>query len=132
MVYADELQRTGDPRGELVALDLHADVAGETDELAAERQRRIAAWLGGAARPHGAIRYGFIDVDATSATPWEQLEVALGGPLARWVRGATVVGAPETIARAVAQIAAAERPWLARVSLRQWPGRETTAIAGGA
>jgi hypothetical protein len=118
LVYADELLSAGDDvRGELIQLDL----AEPSDERAARRAELITAWLGRRV-PNGAIRYGFLDVDATSAKPWEQLAEALDRPaVARYVRGVTVCGDRATVARAIAQIAAAPRPWLARVSLRQWP-----------
>ena len=115
LVYADELLAAGDPRGELIAIDL----AEASEERAARRAELIGDWLG-PSPPHGTIRYGFIDVDATSAQPWEQLAVALDGPAARYVRGVTAVGDRAAVELAIGQIASAERPWLARVTLRQW------------
>jgi hypothetical protein len=45
-VYADALIARGDPRGEVIAIDLHIARHGKTDELARRRKAQVTAWLG--------------------------------------------------------------------------------------
>src|SRR5436190_21372831 len=49
LVYADALQAAGDPRGELIALDVERAAKGYTDELATRRRKCLYEWLGGVA-----------------------------------------------------------------------------------
>src|SRR4051812_36224854 len=67
-VYADALQAVGDPRGELVSIDLHVAARGPSPELAARKRELIDQWLGAelAARvlDIGAVDCGFVDI------PW--------------------------------------------------------------
>src|SRR5213075_1397575 len=64
-VYADELQQLGDPRGELIALDLlrehrhHAD--GERGSLDDKVAALVGDWLGAiATHPNIHTRYGLV------------------------------------------------------------------------
>jgi hypothetical protein len=59
-VYGDHLQRLGDPRGELVALDL-APVP-EDDAWRARRHELVVAWLGeeSAERWEHLVQHGFV------------------------------------------------------------------------
>jgi len=67
-VYADALQALGDPRGELVAIDLRVAAHGPSPELAARKRELVDHWLGAelAARllAIGAVDFGFIEI------PW--------------------------------------------------------------
>jgi len=119
-VYADHLQLLGDTRGELIAIDLRIEDSGPTPELVRRRQEILASWLG-AELPHGVIRHGFIDVDATSADPVSQARVAFEGPGALFIRSVAMVGPPSLVAATLAVVAAAPRPSLTHVTIRQWP-----------
>lgn len=44
--YSDALQAKGDPRGEIIAIDLQIDVHGATPELSRRRRDRLITWLG--------------------------------------------------------------------------------------
>ncbi len=118
-VYGDHLQAIGDPRGELVAIDLRIDEGGGSAEVRARRIELVAAWFGDRLPP-GIVRHGFVDVDATSATPDSQLALALGGPGAAYVRSVAIAGPPELLHRALTMLVEAPRPWLTRLVLRQW------------
>ncbi len=118
-VYGDHLMSIGDPRGELVAMDLRLDVEAGSPAVIARRNELIAAWFGDKLPP-GIVRYGFVDVDATSATPDSQLAIALGGPGAAYVRSVAIVGPPELISRSLAMLVRERRPWLTRLVVRQW------------
>jgi hypothetical protein len=126
-VYGDQLQALGDPRGELIAIDLEIEQAGVTPALSQRRAELVETWLG-RQRPNGTIRCGFIDLDATSADPVAQVRLAFGGRAARFVRSVTAVGPPKLLRETVAAIAEAPRPFLSRVTLRQWSEREAPTI----
>jgi hypothetical protein len=127
-IYADHLQSIGDPRGELVALDLRIDDLGASPEMLARRAELIEAWFG-AARPPGTVKYGFVDVDATGRDPAAQLASVLRGPGATFVRSVVLAGSTEQNRLALEQLAADERPWLTTLVIRQW--QETVAFTLG-
>lgn len=111
-VYADALQSRGDPRGELIAIDLHIDAYGLTAELAARRGELIAEWLGNvAARWHVRVRYGFIHVANVNA---DQIGSALTLP---YLRGIEVYGLGVYLIEALAKLAEEPRTWLATLRL---------------
>ena len=132
-VYGDHLMSIGDPRGELVAMDLRIEQEGASPAVVARRNELIAAWFGDRLPP-GIVRYGFVDVDATSATPDSQLALALGGPGAAYVRSVAIAGAAGLVARSIQMLAEAPRPWLTKLVVRQWdesalPTIEDAALA---
>lgn len=126
-VYGDQLQAVDDPRGELIAIDLEIEHSGATPLLARRRGELIDNWLG-TQRPNGVIRYGFLELDATSAEPVEQVRLAFGSKAARFTRSVTAVGPPKMLRETVAAIAEAPRPFLSRVTLRMWSEKDTPAI----
>jgi hypothetical protein len=126
-VYADHLQAIGDPRGELVAIDLRIDDGDTRDEVLARRNELIAEWFG-ADLPPGIVRYGFVDVDATGAGPDSQLAIALRGPGASYVRSVAIVGPPDQLVRAHDLLVAEPRPWLTKLVIRQWDEAKTATI----
>ena len=126
-VYGDHLMAIGDPRGELVAMDLRIDQEGASPEVIARRNELIAAWFG-SRLPPGIVRHGFVDVDATSAEPDSQLAIALGGPGAAYVRSVAIVGPPQLLARSMAMLTEAPRPWLVRLVVRQWDESKAPTI----
>jgi len=118
-VYGDYLMAEGDPRGDMIAIDLAIDERGSSPELAARRDQLIRDCFGDTIPP-GTMRYGFFDVDATSAAPSPQLEAAFSGPAAAYVRSIVICGTPATLHDALAAVASVPRPWLQRLALRQW------------
>jgi len=127
LVYADALQARGDPRGELIALDLEIAERGVTTELALRRRRRLYEWLGGGTicdRPvhEASFRYGFAtDFFVThdrNADAARYLTALFASPAGRYVRGLTVsVGGPAQLQAAFAVIGSEPRPWLERLEL---------------
>lgn len=118
-VYGDHLMSIGDPRGELVAMDLRIDQEGASPAVVARRNELIAAWFG-SRLPPGIVRYGFVDVDATGADASDQIAIALHGPGAAYVRSVAIAGPPDDVAAALTLVADAPRPWLTRLVVRQW------------
>jgi hypothetical protein len=112
-VYADELQRTGDPRGELIALDLHG-----TPEVAARKRELLGLLIGDAAdSPAVRCRYGFVELEVDDTTSVDI--IAKLGPFARYVRAVRIVAPADTIAATFAALALTARPHLASLTIRQ-------------
>jgi uncharacterized protein (TIGR02996 family) len=67
-VYADELQRAGDPRGELIAIELALAASPDRQDLRARRAELRAthgeAWWPGIPTDHVRTRHGFVDAVA--------------------------------------------------------------------
>lgn len=124
-VYADRLIERGDPRGELIAIDLELEHHGSA-ELAARRASLLAAWLGEYAPsdPHGAwiadsFRFGFFDnllLDGTGVEPTHAI-ATVTCPAARYLRGLTVRGDRDFMARVLTALAAVPQRWLTRLHL---------------
>jgi hypothetical protein len=119
-VYADHLQALGDPRGELIALDL----APRDDEAwRARRRALLEAWLGPAlaARAGRLVQHGVVHElrDGLDAA------VVLDGPIGDVVRGFSTYGGgyhgtpAETVLDALERLAARPRPWLTRLAIDQ-------------
>lgn len=112
-VYADLLLAEGDPRGELIAIDLHIDAHGPNAELEARRHQILAPWIG--AHPRITCRYGLVEIDVTRHN-LDPLERVLTSPLAdhiRWLR------VSQNAEQAIAMLAARTQPWLARLSFER-------------
>lgn len=124
-IYADHLQAIGDPRGELVAIDLRIDESGSDAAVLARRSELIAEWFG-ADLPPGLVRYGFVDVDATGANGDKQLTAALRGPGAAFVRSVALAGEAPEVHDALAMLAERPHPWLTSLAIKQWAERGTT------
>jgi len=127
-VYADHLQAMGDPRGELVAIDLRIDEVGANAGMLERRAELIEQWLGDDILP-GSVRYGFVDADATGAGPESQLAIVLRGPGSQFVRSVALAGTIDENRAALELLAAELRPWLTELVIRQW--NETTALTLG-
>jgi hypothetical protein len=114
-VYADALQAIGDPRGELVAIDLRVAAHGPSPELAARKRELIDHWLGAelAARvlEIGAVDYGFIDIPwGVKADEAERMlaHAGLHAALRMFALEDTDVG----LRRGIDLVCAARPPWL--------------------
>jgi hypothetical protein len=112
-VYADALQASGDLRGELIAIDLALEVNGPTSKLEARRRELLSAWLGVATMPQVlSHRFGTyaLQADQFRQRPLEQ-------PSARYLAGVTLTGVGPVITSTLRLLAAAPRPFLARLEL---------------
>jgi len=130
-VYGDQLQSLGEPRGELIAIDLAIEDSGSTPELVRRREELIDAWLGDTV-PNGRVRCGFVDVDATGADPVAQIHHAFDGPGSRFIRSVAIVGAPNTIAATAQALAATVRPSMTALTIRQWDEADRPTLGAGA
>lgn len=119
-VYADALIARGDPRGELIALDLYAARHGETTELAEARRAQVAAWLG---EENLQIRFGMLENYAiTSARKHpaaEGVAKLFASPAGRYVRSLRIDATAKQVAAALQLIAARPLPWLRRLAIVQ-------------
>lgn len=115
-VYGDVLQSEGDPRGDVIALDLRP----MPDDPAwwAQRQAALDAWLGApVATDAGAlVQHGFVPELRYGSHPADVLD----GPLGTYVRGYAVWGTAERIGQALAELASRPRPWLERLTIVNW------------
>jgi hypothetical protein len=123
-VYAEELQRLGDPRGELIALDLESDERGETEELTERRRALLHTLLGPLASVHPLVRcrYGFVDLmfalrDEMRIGSLHAFDAVLNGPLGSYVRDATLWGDGWRLRQLMTTLAQKPRPFLTRLSL---------------
>jgi hypothetical protein len=108
-VYADALQADGDPRGALIALDLHVEAHGASAELAARHTELLEVWLGrDPAWTERITQFGFVKLTIYDASDAEL--AVLEEPGGSYVRAIAIRG--RNVARTIAAIAAAPRPWL--------------------
>jgi hypothetical protein len=124
-VYADALQAAGDPRGEIIALEIA--LANEWTLAQYDRHHRcVLAWLrkvpcpgDGRWRPsqfaHGLLR------TAVFHNP-DELEVLLAGPVGRYVRELCIVGLSEFIDEMIGIMAAHALPWLRHLAIARLGG----------
>jgi hypothetical protein len=124
-VYGDYLQSVGDPRGELIALDLCGRDGGRRDQL-------IAEWLGPDVAELLAmtvIEHGFITDLYLDGNDPRLLDAILAGPAAPYIRGATVLGDAEWVRTALVRLSERVHPWLHRLSV-QISGVASPTLAG--
>jgi len=110
-VYADHLQGTGDPRGELIAIDL----AGRPAASEGRRAQLVATWLADLpAADNVDVDHGFLAIELRNP---DAVEAALASKFGPQIRTLTVTGPGDVIAEAVKRIAAHRLPLLARLVL---------------
>ncbi|HEU4734285.1 MAG TPA: hypothetical protein VFT22_40615 [Kofleriaceae bacterium] len=116
-VYGDYLQSIGDPRGELIAIDL----AGLDDE--ARRDQLITRWLGDVPDllcvmtvECGFITDLYLDGDDPLSAP--RFDELLAGPGAPYLRGVTIRGRTPWARHAVATLVTRPHRWLQRLSIQ--------------
>ena len=117
-VYGDFLQSMGDPRGELIAIDL----AGRTNERAARKRELVVEWLGEDLATivwHvGAVEHAFVHLGRRAPEMGTfALAELLAHPAGRYLRELTIEDAPPRISDALDLLAEAPRTWLARLRL---------------
>lgn len=119
-VYGDALQAVGDPRGHVIAIDLHIARHGPSRELAHRRRQRLREWL---QLSHA--------IDPTNG-PWRTVKFAFGfvedmraslaidvlkSPAGRYVRGISLSHGMPYVAAVLHELGSAPRPWLDRLSI---------------
>lgn len=108
-VYSDLLQELGDPRGELVALDL---LRTPTTDDHARFAALCADWLGPLAKhPNVKARYGLVGVSITD-TDDQLLSQFLATRGAPYLSSVAIFGDVSTVRSTLATLAAEVRPWL--------------------
>jgi hypothetical protein len=127
-VYADALQAAGDPRGELVALDLHIARHGATRELEATRRDKLFAWLGGDSlcdrpwRPRD-FRFGLLDrffiTSDTKYTALDYVAALVFSPAGPYLRSVQIFVHAEALVETLAILATRPLPWLRTMSIDQ-------------
>lgn len=138
-VYADLLQAQGDPRGELIALDLQppelSSASIETrraqllaawlgDELEVHWDRAAGVWLAGDPEgTHATFACGFVEVviEEDAGAAWlAHVLAGRGGP---YLRRVAVRGRSELLGEVLAHLVARSRPWLQHLAIaRAHPG----------
>lgn len=123
-VYAEELQRQDDPRGELIAIDLRSDQEGPAEELMERRRALLGSLLGPAAAGHPLVRcrYGFVDLmfamhEEMRVGAYAAFDAVLSGPLGPYVRDVTFYGDGVRLRELVSILAQHPRPFLTRLAL---------------
>jgi uncharacterized protein (TIGR02996 family) len=125
-VYADYLVERGDPRGELIAIDLQLEQRS-TPELVVRRASLLTAWLGRMvpSDPHvpwigDSFRLGFVEdlvLDGADPDAATRLATMLASPLAPYLKCVTVRGDLEHVASTVRMLARERHRWLVELRL---------------
>ncbi|HEY0193684.1 MAG TPA: hypothetical protein VGC42_21355 [Kofleriaceae bacterium] len=125
-VYADALQAAGDPRGELIALDLQLGEQPHQPALVAARHAAVQRWLGDRSTeghwPPYTHRYGLVDVTLAAdahSTIDDRAGAVLGSPAGRYLRHVAIFGDAGNVQRALARLTAEPRPWLRSLAIDQ-------------
>ncbi|MEO8699991.1 MAG: hypothetical protein ABI867_08100 [Kofleriaceae bacterium] len=129
-VYADFLVERGDPRGELIVLDLELE-GRSSPELVARRASLLSAWLGMhmSSNPHtswigDSFRFGFVEdlvIDGMDPTAAERLATTLASPLAPYLKRVTIrAGNPGHVAEVLRELSRSEHRWLTALSVAEW------------
>jgi hypothetical protein len=127
-VYADHLQADGDPRGELIALDLQIEAHGNNVELSKRRTSLLFAWLGAlvpvdnvhASWAGDSLRFGFVEdlvFDGQEPNAVARLEQLLASPAGPYVRGLTMRGTAAALEEGLTVISRREHAWLTRFAI---------------
>lgn len=126
-VYADLLQAKGDPRGELIALDLQLDREGRPPELVKRRNAALRSWLGSGTidgRSWNLARFKFTLFDDTGSSfegndNLTYLQALLRSPAAEGLAGLRVQSA-NLAPRHFEFLTSRTFPWLRHLELDQF------------
>ncbi len=119
-VYGDALEATGDPRGQLIAIDLHIAKHGSSRDLEYRRRQRLRDWLelshavDPTKGPWKAVSFKFGFVDDLRA---ELADQVLKSPAGRYVRGLSLSQRMPLVASVLHALGSAPRPWLDRLTI---------------
>lgn len=130
-VYADVLQSEGDPRGELIAIDLH----GEPGPDVARRRRELVEGLLGPQLslddpPFARFELGFLEL-VLERKNLDHQKLLLAGELGEYLRRVQIQGVASYIEAAVTMLVARSRPWLQVIQVRHDGFRDALHGAGG-
>jgi hypothetical protein len=115
-VYADALQARGDPRGELIAIDLALEQR-EDNGLRAQRAELLRAWLGDEVVPYVLDhKFGLLDVELRANIPLRRC--------APYIARLALLNQTH-VGRQLAELAAEPRPWLDEVLFSGARGRKS-------
>jgi hypothetical protein len=136
-VYADLLGSRGDPRGELIAIDL-ALARQDSAELRARKHELLTAWIGGDKigdtpwHPrnfeHGLLR-GFTLAAAAKQPITERFQMLLDSAIGTSIRGLTVYGSAAELGKIIDMLAARPLPWLRRLEIQRVGGKRVFSTA---
>jgi len=123
-VYGDALQAIGDPRGELIAIDLHVAGHGPSAEMAARKRELVDRWLGPelAARilEIGAIDHGFVQLRWGLGA--DELERVLANPAFHAsLRELVIEDHDPGLRRAIDLVCARPPPWIEHFQIVRYP-----------
>jgi hypothetical protein len=134
-VYADALEAAGDPRGELIAIDLELArvrkappiALDRIDELTDRKRAVLRRWLGdtigGIAWHPRQFEYGLlrdIGFTATSTqTIAEYTRGVLDSPIGTYLSGVEIYGSKAEIEHVMALVAKRPLPWLRRLTIHR-------------
>jgi hypothetical protein len=127
-VYADHLQAEGDPRGELIALDLQIEATGNNVLLSKRRTSLVFAWLGSlvpvddvhASWVGDSLRFGFVEdlhFSGARANAVARLEQAFESTAGPYVRALSMIGTADELSAALAVVARYEHRWLTKLTI---------------
>lgn len=119
-VYGDALQAISDPRGQLIAIDLHIAQHGSNPDLQYRRRQWLRAWLelshavDPTKGPWRAVKFAFGFVEDLRA---ELAEQVLRSPAGRFVRGVSLSHRMPLMSAVLRELGTAPRPWLDRLTI---------------
>jgi hypothetical protein len=120
-VYGDYLQAKGDPRGEMIAIDLHAAEHEYSEELQQRKRELVMAWLGDdlatILADAGAVREGFVELDRAPVFGAFALGELLEHPAGRFLRSFAIRDTPKRLTDALSMLADWPRPWLRKLEI---------------
>jgi hypothetical protein len=130
-VYADLLTSRGNPRGELIAIELAIERGGWTRELDERRREKLFAWLGGDTlcdrRLHPRhFRHGLVDFHVYADAKHSEitvLQALLASPAGNYVHGLGLSGGHSELSHCLNAIAAHGLPWLRRLAISRQGSR---------
>ncbi len=118
-VYADALQSAGDPRGELIALELHAARHGATPALDADRYSKLLAWLGG--ERCGRRKWRLRDVRGGRIVNFtggsDGIAALVASPAWPYIERVRIADSEPYLSNAVLTLASRPLPWLRRLEI---------------
>lgn len=119
-VYGDALQAAGDPRGHLIAIDLHIARHGSSADLQYRRRQWLREWLelshaiDPTKGPWRAVTFAFGFVADLRA---ELASQVLKSPAGRYVRGLSLSHRMPLMSAVLHELGSAPRPWLERLTI---------------
>ena len=121
-VYGDQLEALGDPRGELIAIDL----AGRPAESEGRRAQLVATWFADLPRDLTAeVDHGFLVAEVGNP---ETLGALLASRFAPHLRALAITGPGDVIADAIVQLGDHSLPLLDRLQLNHGGDIPRTAL----